>query len=388
MGIDRAFKLSSRALMDHLVKHVRIRDRLNSLKKFFLVEQGDYLMHFLDSATFQLGRPASYVSRSSLTSLLQFSIRSSAVEASSSFIDDLSIDLMDKSLSAQISALLATPSSILASSNIASSGSAIDTPSGSFKKTKSSSDSFKTASVAKMINGFEALTLRYDLKWPIKSVVSPMDVSKYQLLFRYLFYAKHVERELVDAWRVHGQAKGPLRFYPAALVRSFSLRNRMLQFIRSMLYYDVADIIEPQWKALDAALRQCHTIDDIMEHHGNFLSACALQTLLSDERHQTVFKYLCDTCLAFVKYTRRFDSILSTRSVPNTKIKGPSPASRSSGGPSSSFRNTKYNIRKSASTKRGSDAAAASLEDWHNGSTCPASRGHIRSTAARRRVVP
>lgn len=33
--------------MNHIIKHVRSGDLINSFKKLFLVEQGGYLVHFL-----------------------------------------------------------------------------------------------------------------------------------------------------------------------------------------------------------------------------------------------------------------------------------------------------------------------------------------------------
>lgn len=55
--------------MDHLAKHVHIRDRLNSLKKSFRIEQGDDLVHFLNSAVYQLRPPIVTPARSSIRTM-------------------------------------------------------------------------------------------------------------------------------------------------------------------------------------------------------------------------------------------------------------------------------------------------------------------------------
>lgn len=286
-GVDRAFKLASAALMTYLVRTVCIRDRLRSLKRFFFLEQGDYLVHFLDAADSQLAKPRSQASRSRLTSLLELSVRSSAAGADA-FLDDLSIDLADRHLASEIGALVAVHS---------------DAPHASSKPS------------TRPITGFEAVSLTYNLHWPVKLIVSAMDVTKYQLMFRYLFYAKHVERQLEECWCLHVHVKGPLRGKPASFVRSLALRNRMLQFVRSMLYYTMVDVVEPSWRTLDAQLRTAKTIDDIMMHHANFLGVCSLQSLMSNERHQTVFKNICETCLAFAAYSTGFADLFSSREL-------------------------------------------------------------------------
>lgn len=45
-------------------------------------------------------------------------------------------------------------------------------------------------------NGFECFAFRYEVKWPVLLVLNHIAISKYQILFRQLFYLKHVERQL------------------------------------------------------------------------------------------------------------------------------------------------------------------------------------------------
>lgn len=78
---------------------------------------------------------------------------------------------------------------------------------------------------------------------------------------------------------MHGQAKGTLRFYLVALLRPLTLRNRMRQFHRWLLHYNVAYMLQVQWMELDSALRKSNTIKDIMTHHGTLLYSCAFQKL-------------------------------------------------------------------------------------------------------------
>lgn len=48
--------------------------------------------------------------------------------------------------------------------------------------------------------GYEALTLEYNVKWPVSLVLGRHSLSLYGLMFRHLFYCKRVERQLCSTW--------------------------------------------------------------------------------------------------------------------------------------------------------------------------------------------
>lgn len=41
------------------------------------------------------------------------------------------------------------------------------------------------------------------VEWPLSIVISRKALAKYQLIFRFLFRCKHVDRQLCGAWQVH-----------------------------------------------------------------------------------------------------------------------------------------------------------------------------------------
>lgn len=273
--VTRAYQRASAALMNHLSKEVRLKQRLRTLRAFFLCGSSDYIAHFLDVARTELSKPRSSVSRSRLSSLLDICIRA-GVNRSDEFADDLTCVLAEDHLAVEI----------------ANVGKA---------QPRDQHDA---------ISGYEAFALDYKLEWPLNLVVSETEVLKYQFLFRYLFYLKHVERELEHCWNLHMRAKGSLKKIANALVRSFALRNRMLHFVRNMLYYTVADVIEPNWRQLESTMNKAQTIDEIMVHHARFLDMCVTQSLLSNERHVQVLRALGETCTSFAAYTEGFETLI------------------------------------------------------------------------------
>ena len=56
--IERAFEHASATLLGAVLDDGDLRARLRSLKKYFLTHQGDFLVHFVDIAGAELGRPA------------------------------------------------------------------------------------------------------------------------------------------------------------------------------------------------------------------------------------------------------------------------------------------------------------------------------------------
>eukprot|EP00173_Palmaria_palmata_P004739 Plantae.Rhodophyta-Palmaria_palmata.ctg7072.p1 GENE.Plantae.Rhodophyta-Palmaria_palmata.ctg7072~~Plantae.Rhodophyta-Palmaria_palmata.ctg7072.p1 ORF type:complete len:244 (-),score=51.94 Plantae.Rhodophyta-Palmaria_palmata.ctg7072:218-865(-) len=138
-----------------------------------------------------------------------------------------------------------------------------------------------------------------------------MEILKYQLLFRYLFHCKHVERELEGCWRSLAQVKASNRRLRSGFARTFALRHRMLQFLRTILYYMVSDVLEPNWQKFEASYESATTIDEIMVHHVAFLDASLSQCLLSSERHLRVFHSVTKICLLFADFTESFTANLT-----------------------------------------------------------------------------
>ena len=46
----------------------------------------------------------------------------------------------------------------------------------------------------------EAMAFGYDVQWPISLILNRRSLAMYQMLFRHLFYCKHVEKLLSNVW--------------------------------------------------------------------------------------------------------------------------------------------------------------------------------------------
>ena len=87
-------------LVDLLMKEHNLISRLKSVKRFFLLDQGDFLNQFIDLADDELKMPVSDITSSRLEALLEISIRTSAADKDP-YKDDLKVVLSDKDLITQ-----------------------------------------------------------------------------------------------------------------------------------------------------------------------------------------------------------------------------------------------------------------------------------------------
>ncbi|KAF4031510.1 Gamma tubulin complex component C-terminal [Phytophthora infestans] len=284
--IDRAHGFASRVLLDLFVRENDLQNRLISLKHYFLMDQGDFFVDFMDVAEVELKLRADKLSLPRLESLLHLSLQTSTC-SSDPYKDDLQCFLSPHNLISHMEAIHQRAQ----------------------KGPRDSLTTFASSSIGhpgyKVIDAF---TLDYNVKWPLSLVISCGALTKYQMIFRHVFFCKHVERQLCDAWMNH-QATKELSLR-AALGPSFCLRQRMLHFQQNFVYYMMFEVISPRWHDFQQQLASAGTVDDILEFQGEFLDICLKECLLTDPDLLRVLTRLMMVCMAFANsiesYTRPY----------------------------------------------------------------------------------
>ncbi|CBN79179.1 Spc97 [Ectocarpus siliculosus] len=158
------------------------------------------------------------------------------------------------------------------------------------------------------LRGVEGLMMSFKVGWPVSLVLSKKSLTKYQLLFRHLFFAKHVQRLLSkDSWREHQDTK-QLEL-KGLMMASYQLRHRMLHFMQNLVYYMMVEVIEPHWHHfMDDLKKLCGlkvrewpqagggsgggrrgrdegetgTLDDVLRRHEQFQDLCLKECLLTN----------------------------------------------------------------------------------------------------------
>lgn len=152
-----------------------------------------------------------------------------------------------------------------------------------------STSSFSAAAISKEpLSGYEALILDYTVTFPLSLVISRKALTKYQLLFRHILNMKHVEDLLCSTWMDQKNMLWKRRSGNPEIdhlkFRIFSLRNRMLTFVQQFAYYVTNEVLEPNWRRLEANLKNITTVDQVLQYHSDFLDTCLKECMLTHSK--------------------------------------------------------------------------------------------------------
>jgi gamma-tubulin complex component 2 len=310
-SIENAYHFSSKALLDLLLRDHQLLQRLKSLKHYFLVDQGDFFVHFMDAAEDELRRSTSDISTVRLEFLLESSVRQSISE-SDVYRNDLKCSLLPYTLIQHLELVQQLSgennsrkknggnttsdedtNNVLSSSRLQSMDSIEDTRRKLLLVRRS-----------QQLKGMEAFALDYEISWPLSIVISRKELTKYQLIFRHLFFCNHVKRQLSRTWLSHQTLKElDLR---QALAPTYTLRHRMLHFIQNLLYYMMVEVLEPRHHELEQNVNTTSTVDEVLLHHSEFLDTCLKECLLSNHELIKLLTKIMTVCLLFSEQIEHF----------------------------------------------------------------------------------
>uniref|UniRef100_A0A7N0ZTG9 Gamma-tubulin complex component n=1 Tax=Kalanchoe fedtschenkoi TaxID=63787 RepID=A0A7N0ZTG9_KALFE len=248
--IKTAYDFASGELLNLVKEKYDLMGKLRSIKHYLLLDQGDFLVHFMDIASEELSKRSDDVSVEKLQSLLDIALRSTAAAADPSN-EDLTCCLERSSLLKK----LATLKDLITKAEIDCQEEAVS------------------------LDGLETFSLSYKVVWPLSIVISRKALTKYQLIFRFLFHCKHVSRQLCGAWQVH-QGIRALNMRGTAVPRSSLLCRSMLKFVNSLLHYLTFEVLEPNWHIMHGRLQTAKSIDEVIHYHDFFLDKCLRECLL------------------------------------------------------------------------------------------------------------
>lgn len=266
--IEPAYHFASKKLLEVLMDDADLKRRLLSVKHYFLLDQGDFIVQFMDMAEEELQKDIDDIMPTRLESLLELALRTSVVNEDK-YKDDVRVELLPYDLLTQMFKILQIPADMQ----------------NEYRNTESM-----------MLTGLEAFVFDYEVKWPLSLVINGKALAYYQILFRHLFYCKHIERLLGRVWYLNKKTKSLPRseicFYAAA----FALRQRMLNFIQNLDYYLTLEVIEPHWNDFFRKISQVTNVDEVLFCHNDFLEKCVGDCMLTNPRLFQVLATLMTLC--------------------------------------------------------------------------------------------
>ncbi|CAN7993727.1 unnamed protein product [Ixodes pacificus] len=103
--IERSYQLASRTLLDLLMQKVDLMGRLRSVKHFFLMDQGDFVVQFMDMSEEELSKELDDIVPTRLEVLLQLALSTSSV-ASDRYRDCVRHQVLEWSLLTQVEKIM------------------------------------------------------------------------------------------------------------------------------------------------------------------------------------------------------------------------------------------------------------------------------------------
>ncbi|GFZ14546.1 Spc97 / Spc98 family of spindle pole body (SBP) component [Actinidia rufa] len=239
--IKAAYEFASGELLNLIKEKYDLMGKLRSIKHYLLLDQGDFLVHFMDIARDELSKKPDEISVEKLQSLLDLALRTTAAAADPCH-EDLTCCVERSTLIKRLSMLKDLE---------------ID------RTVCDDSDLEEPVS----ITGLETFSLSYKVQWPLSLVISRKALTKYQLIFCFLFHCKHVDRQLCGAWQVH-------------------------------------QVLEPNWHVMHNRLQTAKSIDEVIQYHDFFLEKCLRECLLLLPKLLKKVERLKSICLQYAAATQ------------------------------------------------------------------------------------
>ncbi|CAJ1966715.1 unnamed protein product [Cylindrotheca closterium] len=298
--IDSMYQSASRVLVLLMKEKFMLTESMDVMKRYFLLDQGDFVMNFLDVAEDELRKKASEVSVGRVQNWLNASIQQSEQHRRTGDGEEEKRPLVPQALRCRFSG----------KSTIAYLESRYGTLADRMPSTPSRTAYGESSSGN---SGIEVFVIDFSfIPFPISLVLSHHAMDKYKLLFRHLLFTKHVERRLIRVWRDHQILKklGALR---GLLGPTFLLRQQMLHFVQNFLYYMSFEVIENNWTEMMTAIEanetidnRQQTVDDILQVHEAFLERTLEACLLTNRDLVRSLTKLLNTVLLFTDQMKRF----------------------------------------------------------------------------------
>ncbi|GKY96031.1 hypothetical protein MPSEU_000563500 [Mayamaea pseudoterrestris] len=306
--IEASYQKASELLVHLLVHEIDLIAILRLMRRYFLLDQGDFFVNFMDAAEAELLMGVDLLSRGQiehwfntsvqLTEHGEFELANRDYDSSRNFslspskfrccfVRDSLIDAIDKQCTKTGGQQTLEPPTPLQHAY------------GDM--------------VATGLTGVDSFVISlHQIPFPASLVLDSQSMSHYQLLFRHLFFAKRVERRLVGIWQDHQALKELQSPSMRSLIGpTFLLRARMLHFVQTLIYYLVVEVIDTNWAEMEQIIRtpntrKHQTIDDIVAVHQNFLSKTLEASLLTNMDLLRALTTILNTCLMFSKQMDRF----------------------------------------------------------------------------------
>lgn len=270
--IKFAYTSASSALLKLIMDENDLLGRLLSVKRYFLLQQGDFLEQFLDVCEVELQKEAEKVTPMKIEKLLELTLRLSSAK-NDKYQDNLKIVFFPYTIQNQVS-----------------------------RYYTDEDDDTIDFDEALQLKGLESFSFGYIIDdWPVSIVLNQIALSKYQMIFRLLYFCKHTERQLCKNW---SRMKVKSTKFD---ISTRTLCQRMMNVIQNVEYYMMFEVIEPNFHTLLDKLKKVNNIDEVLYYHHHFLETCLHDCMLTNPTLLNSIFNLCNLSLEFCDLQQKPD---------------------------------------------------------------------------------
>ncbi|BFZ54649.1 Microtubule-nucleating Tub4p (gamma-tubulin) complex component [Savitreella phatthalungensis] len=236
--VEQAYKETSHHLKHLLVDKLHLLDHLLALKKYILLNAGDFSAILMEALADSLARPAHTLHGHNLTSAL-----SDAIQTSNAHHEP---DHVLRRLDARM------------------------------------------VEGARGTIGWDVFTLEYRLGKPLDAVVTSAHARSYLKLFNFLWRLKRVEHDLGVSWRRNTTAeRGMMAAVPSTRSlwkQTRGLAAEMIHFVTQLQYYILFEVVESSWSILATALAHPDAdLDAMAQAHDAYIRNILHKALLATD---------------------------------------------------------------------------------------------------------
>lgn len=254
-SIDEAYFVTSRHLRSLMLDKFHLIDHLRALKKYILLNAGDFISVLMERLGESLEHPASTLHRHNLTSSL-----GDAIQASNAQFE---LEHVLKHLDARM----------------------LEGSRGTV--------------------GWEVFTLEYKLDKPIDVIVTDSDARQYLKIFNFLWRLKRVEFALGGTWRKHMTSERGMLNQVKSVAGDWrtarGVCSEMVHFICQLQYYILYEVIEDSWVSLQTEVSNPNCdLDTIINAHDKYVKAIVDKALLGSHQQRHEKEERDEDCLSLL----------------------------------------------------------------------------------------
>lgn len=267
------------ALMASLFQSGKLLDTMCAAKRFFFIEKNDFVENFLSSAHLDLIKPSKDVTQYHLQSSFELALKNSSLGA------DPHCDLFSCELAS--SGLYDTLVKIIQNSGVTESSSQTKAP-----------------------KAVELLTLNMKIDFPESLVMNSKAMAKYQLVFRHILQCLELVRGL-------STPLGKFAIKSTQQRQFETMKQSMLQFVRTVHYYICYNVLEPHWERFSRALkeRKFTSVEEITDTHMDFLDTCLRESMLTNSKLVQLIGMIWSTCSKFLALIQELNSRIQVQAT-------------------------------------------------------------------------